>query len=65
MLYTTDMNGCMVACAAWNAGAGNPKCAAVAIVKDVGQYCYLKSGTGKNNTSTSGGAPIDSAVLMP
>jgi len=33
----------------------------VAVVKQVGNYCYLKSGTGTNVTGT---VPVDSAVLI-
>ena len=63
-----DMNGCIDACAQYNVGAsvvaGGAACKAVAIVREVGEYCYLKSATGVNNTSTSGGEPIDSAILV-
>ncbi len=63
------MQGCIDQCVAWNSGYAvgsldGPKCAAVAVVKAVGEFCYLKSATGKNDTSTSGGASIDSAVLI-
>lgn len=37
---------------------------AVAVVKAPGEFCYLKSAIGVNNTSSSGGEPIDSAVLI-
>lgn len=68
-VYTADMQGCIDQCVAWNTGYAvtnleSPKCAVVAIVKSVGEFCYLKSATGKNDTSTSGGALIDSAVLI-
>jgi hypothetical protein len=62
------MAGCIAACAEYNIGhaveSGSPKCAAVAVVKAPGEFCYLKSATGVNDTSSSGGSPIDSAVLM-
>lgn len=62
------MAGCIAACAEYNIGYavtnGSPRCAAVAVVKAPGEFCYLKSGTGVNDTSSSGGTPIDSAVLL-
>jgi len=62
------MMGCIDACAQYNkgyaVGAGGEKCRAVAVVKEMGEYCYLKSGTGINDTTTNGGNPIDSAVLV-
>ena len=62
------MNGCIDACAQYNLGAavagGGPECKAVAVVKAAGDYCYLKSATGINDTSSSGAVGIDSAVLV-
>jgi hypothetical protein len=67
-LYTPDMAGCIAACAEYNIGyavsTGGPGCVAVAVVKAPGEFCYLKSAIGVNNTSSSGGEPIDSAVLI-
>lgn len=62
------MEGCIDACVMYNLGysvsTGGPSCVGVAVVKVPGEYCYLKSGTGVNNTSSSGGSPIDFAVLL-
>jgi len=70
-LWVPDMTSCINACAQYNKGYAvtkatnpTPKCVAVAIVRGEGEYCYLKSATGKNDTSTSGGVPIDSAILI-
>lgn len=56
-------------CIAYNLGyavtsGASLACAAVAVVKAPGEFCYLKSATGINDTSSSGGAPIDSALLI-
>ena len=63
------MASCIDTCVAYNLGyavtnGGSPACVAVAVVKAPGEFCYLKSATGINDTSTSGGAPIDSAVVI-
>jgi hypothetical protein len=63
------MASCMAACVQWNKGyavtsGGVPACAVAAVVKQPGDYCYFKSAAGVNNTSTSGGAVIDVAVLQ-
>lgn len=66
---------CVAACAEYNAGwsnsvasgieLGGGYCLAVSLVIKEGEFCYLKNGTGRNDTGTSGeGVRIDSAVLM-
>jgi hypothetical protein len=72
-----DFNSCIMACAAYNAGyntnnkagvdVGGGLCRVATMVINEGEFCYLKNGTGVNNTSiTSGGTAIrkDSAILM-
>jgi hypothetical protein len=67
-IYVPDMMGCIDACAEYNKGdavsQGAAECKAIAVVKAKGEYCYLKSGTGVNDTNSSGGSPIDTAVLV-
>lgn len=63
------MASCIDTCVAYNLGysvvnGDSPSCAAVAVVKAPGEFCYLKSAIGINDTSTSGGASIDTAVLI-
>jgi len=66
-LWVPDMNSCINACALYNTGftvsSGGLPCVVVAVVRAAGEYCYLKSSVGINDTSTSNGAPIDSAIL--
>lgn len=72
-MYQPDLLRCVAACAEYNAGyqsnvdggvnVGGGLCKAVSLVLAPGEFCYLKNGTGVNDTSTSGGDRIDSAVL--
>jgi hypothetical protein len=75
-IYMPDFSSCIMACAAYNAGyntnyqdgvdVAGGLCRAVTMVINEGEFCYLKNGTGVNNTSNSGGAAVrkDSAILM-
>lgn len=68
-MWVPDMQSCIAVCMEWNLGyavtnGGTPACAVAAVVRQPGDYCYLKSAAGVNNTSTSNGAAIDVAVLM-
>lgn len=63
------MASCIDTCVAYNLGyavtnGDSPSCVAVAVVKAPGEFCYLKSATGINDTTTSGGASIDTAVVI-
>jgi hypothetical protein len=72
-MYQPDLMRCVAACAEYNAGyqsnadggvaVGGGLCKAVSLVLAPGEFCYLKNGTGVNDTSTSGGNKIDSARL--
>ncbi|KAH8585464.1 hypothetical protein B0O99DRAFT_696456 [Bisporella sp. PMI_857] len=68
ILWVPDMASCINACAKYNQGyavaQGSPKCVVATVVRKEGDHCWLKSGTGINDTTTSGGAPIDSAILI-
>lgn len=74
MIYAPDLESCVAACASYNIGyqknskdgvsVGGGMCKAVALVQVAGEGCYLKNGTGTNNTGTSYGARIDSALLL-
>jgi hypothetical protein len=73
-LYVPTLKDCMAACAAYNIGyvrsqgfgisVSGGMCRAVALVLAEGEGCYLKNGTGRNDTSTSRNARIDSALLL-
>lgn len=73
-IYEPDLTHCVAACAEYNAGyqantaaginVGGGYCKGVSLVLAPGEFCYLKNGTGTNNTSTSGGNRIDSALLQ-
>ncbi|KAM0309648.1 hypothetical protein ACHAO8_008815 [Botrytis cinerea] len=75
-IYMPDLNQCIMACAEYNAGystnlqggidVGGGLCRAVSMVIKNGEYCYLKNGTGVNNTANSGGNEVrkDSAILQ-
>ncbi|KAI1757646.1 hypothetical protein F4782DRAFT_136691 [Xylaria castorea] len=71
--YTPTLENCIVVCAEYNkayatnlennSGVGGGPCVAVTIVKDHAGFCFLKNGTGTNDTM---GAPntYSSAVLV-
>ncbi|KAM7200447.1 hypothetical protein V8F33_003893 [Rhypophila sp. PSN 637] len=68
--FASSLDECMTLCAAYNADPGSTQfqrdkgfCRSVSIVKKADEFCYLKNGTGVNNTF---GAPNDfaSAVLI-
>ncbi|TGO56528.1 hypothetical protein BCON_0076g00060 [Botryotinia convoluta] len=75
-IYMPDLIQCMMACAEYNAGystnlqggidVGGGLCRAVSMVIKDGEFCYLKNGTGVNNTANSGGIAVrkDSAILQ-
>ncbi|KAH8586499.1 hypothetical protein B0O99DRAFT_695444 [Bisporella sp. PMI_857] len=73
-LWIPTLKQCAAACAAYNVAYVRKRadgiavagglCRAVAVVLAEGDGCYLKNGTGTNNTMTSGGVPIDSAMLL-
>ncbi|TGO24699.1 hypothetical protein BPAE_0096g00040 [Botrytis paeoniae] len=75
-IYMPDLKQCMMACAEYNAGystnlqggidVGGGLCRAVSMVVKDGEFCYLKNGTGINNTANSGGNAVrkDSAILQ-
>lgn len=73
-LYTPTFEDCVNACGEYNVGylrkqqdgidVAGGLCRAVALVLADGQGCYLKNGTGKNDTGTSGNVKIDSALLL-
>ncbi|KAI0121206.1 hypothetical protein BJ170DRAFT_150916 [Xylariales sp. AK1849] len=73
-MWTADRDACMEACAAYNAGykagldsgrsGGNGFCRAVTIVKQVGEFCYLKNGTASNITTSGSPEIFSSAVLL-
>ncbi|KAF7943938.1 uncharacterized protein EAE97_006008 [Botrytis byssoidea] len=75
-IYMPDLTQCMMACAEYNAGystnlqggidVGGGLCRAVSMVIKDGEFCYLKNGTGVNNTANSGGDAVrkDSAILQ-
>ncbi|KAF7958299.1 hypothetical protein EAE96_001850 [Botrytis aclada] len=75
-IYMPDLIQCMMACAEYNAGyttnlqgridVGGGLCRAVSMVIKDGEFCYLKNGTGVNNTANSGGNAVrkDSAILQ-
>ncbi|KAF7919851.1 hypothetical protein BELL_0257g00150 [Botrytis elliptica] len=75
-IYMPDLIQCMMACAEYNAGystnlqggidVGGGLCRAVSMVIKDGEFCYLKNGTGVNNTANSGGEAVrkDSAILQ-
>lgn len=75
-IYMPDFNQCIMACAEYNAGyatnlqdgvdVGGGLCRAVSMVVESGEFCYLKNGTGVNNTVMSGGTGVrkDSAILQ-
>ncbi|GAB1310168.1 Putative membrane protein insertase [Madurella fahalii] len=71
-MYLPSLEDCITACAAYNwqyqrnveiGVPGGGLCRSVAIIKTTGEYCYLKNGTGTNNTF---GRPelYSSAVLI-
>ncbi|TAQ83030.1 hypothetical protein B7494_g8646 [Chlorociboria aeruginascens] len=60
----TTMSACLAACVSYNGNVGSESCMAVAIEKAAGGKCVLKTGQGVNNTSTSGGTPLDAAFLV-
>jgi hypothetical protein len=72
-MYQPDLMHCVAACAAYNVeyqgnadagiSVGGGLCKAVSLVIAAGKICFLKNGTGVNDTSTSGGNRIVSAVL--
>lgn len=71
-----DLNQCIMACAEYNAGyatslqgdvdVGGGLCRTVSMVIRDGEFCYLKNGTGVNDTTISGGNDVrkDSAILQ-
>ncbi|KAI9648156.1 hypothetical protein NHQ30_002788 [Ciborinia camelliae] len=75
-IYMPDLKRCIMACAKYNAGyatnlqagidVGGGLCRAVSMVVQDGEFCYLKNGTGVNNTAVSGGNAVrkDSALLQ-
>jgi hypothetical protein len=76
-LWTVDLETCVSVCAEWNAGlasrggggAGDVNlCRVVSLVQAPGEFCYLKNGTGTNNTSgllgAGAGGSYTSAVLV-
>ncbi|KAF5872133.1 uncharacterized protein Bfra_009163 [Botrytis fragariae] len=75
-IYMPDLTQCMMACAEYNAGystnlqsgidVGGGLCRAVSMVIKGGEFCYLKNGTGIDNTANSGGDAVrkDSAILQ-
>ncbi|TDZ30478.1 hypothetical protein C8035_v002448 [Colletotrichum spinosum] len=73
VMTVPDMLTCMTLCAQYNQGysdavgddvyVGGGICVGVALIKGVGQFCYLKNSTGINDTSAAGGFAVDSAVL--
>ncbi|KAF7859527.1 uncharacterized protein EAF02_010975 [Botrytis sinoallii] len=75
-IYMPDLTQCMMACAEYNAGystnlqggidVGGGLCRAVSMVIKDREFCYLKNGTGVNNTANSGGDAVrkDSAILQ-
>jgi hypothetical protein len=69
-VWVPDMASCINQCAMYNqrfevTSGASLKCAVVGVARQAGDYCWLKSATGINNTDTSGaGVPIDSAVLI-
>lgn len=73
-MYQSDLLHCVAVCAEYNAGyeknsenggeVGGGRCQAVALLLRPGGNCYLKNGTGINDTSSSGPVTIDSAVLL-
>ncbi|KAE9577104.1 hypothetical protein CGCF415_v001745 [Colletotrichum fructicola] len=73
VMTVPDMLTCMTLCAQYNQGysdavgddvyVGGGICVGVALVKGIGQFCYLKNATGINDTTAAGGFDVDSAVL--
>ena len=77
-IWTTDLNHCASVCAEYNSGlealyksgvggGGNGTvgyCKAVSLTLKQGEFCYLKSATGRNDTAPGMGAEIVSAVLL-
>ncbi|KAI0487023.1 hypothetical protein F4859DRAFT_510805 [Xylaria cf. heliscus] len=71
--YTPTLENCITVCAEYNkayatnlqnnVGAGGGPCVAVTIVKDHAGFCYLKNGTGTNDTMGSPNV-YSSAVLI-
>ncbi|KAI0904066.1 hypothetical protein F4823DRAFT_235949 [Ustulina deusta] len=71
--YTPTLENCIVVCAEYNkayaanlennVGVGGGPCVAVTIVKEHAGFCYLKNGTGTNDTMGSPGS-YSSAVLV-
>ncbi|TGJ84808.1 hypothetical protein E0Z10_g3968 [Xylaria hypoxylon] len=71
--YTPTLENCIVVCAEYNkayatnlennSGVGGGPCVAVTIVKEHAGFCYLKNGTGTNDTMGSPGS-YSSAVLV-
>ncbi|GAW15892.1 hypothetical protein ANO14919_053140 [Xylariales sp. No.14919] len=71
--YTPTLENCIVVCAEYNKayatnlennrGVGGGPCVAVTIVKEHAGFCYLKNGTGTNDTMGSPGS-YSSAVLV-
>lgn len=64
------MAACIDACSLYNDGYAvktnnGDKCMGVSVVKQSGDYCWLKNAAGVNDTNSSGiGVSIDSAILI-
>ncbi|KAK1636131.1 hypothetical protein BDP81DRAFT_291352, partial [Colletotrichum phormii] len=74
VMTVPDMLTCMTLCAQYNQGYsdavgddvfldGGGICVGVALVKGTAQFCHLQNATGINQTASSGGFDVDSAVL--
>ena len=65
-VWVPDLMHCVMLCAEYNFGLDTTSgfCRGVSMVEKPGEFCYLKSATGVNDTSTSGNGPYVSAELL-